>query len=1153
MKKNYSDETTPPKNSIVSIADIETFDLIDQELISKLDSLKNSDNLYKKYSDIYSGGIYALNAKNRTENPDWMSQSANSFREIFYVLQKNEAKTLKAILEDYFKKTLTRKEIEKYKEYLNQLYGLFSDLAHHFSSVTNLDEQIYQINGDFVIKASELDQNKYFRAIRLYKEYLKLLIITAVEIHQKIDQCIEKNKKDKELVKVFVNNSYDSKIYFFSKADENWLHWLWTKGFLVALKKPAEDLTKYSYRMPELDYLMRMAVKEPAEVTQIIDSVKISEASFNPEIIDRFLWIISTLPAEQIKTLTAKIRDEKWVYLMRIFRKTGFEFEKIIKKLVEKKESNAILELAQAILAVKSKAEITEKESSYSEDDPFYVSDLDNSGIFEALANIEESHTEKALEVTTGIMSEIVKLAAPDEDKIFEYVDLLPLYDVDFFTLEIENRRSVSYREDVKNLAATIKKLTERTIGKKCGDEKEAKRLFDYIDKLPSSRSVWRLKLFVMSQCPRVFKVELKNAFLKLFDPNIENYYEIEGGTEYKKTLKIAFPHLLDADQRAFVAQVLQYFSEKAKENPDQAFHKRTGWEILSSICNHLKDDEPQKCEEAFGRKCNEKYEPEPIISSSRGGMIQHRSPVNIGDYTIEQIVTNLKNEWTPAKLNDQFKSDDFLSPRGAEGLGDALKDDIKKRTNEYLKNINAFFDRDAVHSHYMYSLLRGIEEMIRNKQSLNREQTNQIFGLFEIIENEGKKTPFKKRDDKSWLADWIAVHKVITDIVLYILEDKETKEEVHKTHREKIKNLISYLFTIKDSPSKEDEKPEYGEPYHVAINSVRGRAYESFVVLTENDGKTLAEDTKTIYKEVLKDDSLAVRFVIGRYLPSFYFRDKEFITSLFLEIFQNDNPDKKDIYLATWEGYLSNTLYDKLFVALKDYYTYAITLDPKDYTQRKYLKGLDESLAIHLALAFAHLGLEIDDPLFKKFWEVPNTTRHREFISFIGRSYLIQDHGDEWFKENKVSKEKLIRFWDWALENISEPEALSGFGYWVNPDKEILDDRVVVEKMAKTLKKSYGGIDWDYGLIKRLLIFAEKNGEKTLEIISSCLLDSKENVNQNRHAFYFDRHEIKEALKLIYKNGNDETKQKITKLINTLIEKGSSMFWGLKEVISED
>ncbi len=153
------------------------------------------------------------------------------------------------------------------------------------------------------------------------------------------------------------------------------------------------------------------------------------------------------------------------------------------------------------------------------------------------------------------------------------------------------------------------------------------------------------------------------------------------------------------------------------------------------------------------------------------------------------------------------------------------------------------------------------------------------LFGLFNVIKNDGQREPFKRKDDKSWLADWIEVHKIITDILLYILENKETKAVIHQAHQEEIKNLIAYLLTISDSPSKEKETPESSEPYHAAINSVRGRAYEAFVVFTGNNGKTLTEDVKRQFLNVLEDKSLAVRFVVGRYLATFYFRDKEFIT----------------------------------------------------------------------------------------------------------------------------------------------------------------------------------------------------------------------------------------------------------------------------------
>ena len=253
----------------------------------------------------------------------------------------------------------------------------------------------------------------------------------------------------------------------------------------------------------------------------------------------------------------------------------------------------------------------------------------------------------------------------------------------------------------------------------------------------------------------------------------------------------------------------------------------------------------------------------------------------------------------------------------------------------------------------------------------------------------------------------------------------------------------------------------------------------------------------------------------------------------------------------------MSSTLYDKLFIELKDYYEYAIRFDPKDYTQRKYSKGLDESLAIHLALAFIHFELGFNDELFRLFWSTKNTTQQHEFVSFIGRSVFTRSQaGDDWLKENNVSKEKLIKFWGWILKNndITESKVFSGFGFWINESKEIIDDKIVVKNIAFSLEKSEGEIDWDYGFLKRLKIFAEKMPDETINIINYYLLGKDGNLNKHRRAPVFAvDNEIKDALKIIYAKDDVDLNKKIISLINTLIEKGSSIFWGLKEVIKND
>ena len=108
------------------------------------------------------------------------------------------------------------------------------------------------------------------------------------------------------------------------------------------------------------------------------------------------------------------------------------------------------------------------------------------------------------------------------------------------------------------------------------------------------------------------------------------------------------------------------------------------------------------------------------------------------------------------------------------------------------------------------------------------------------------------------------------------------------------------------------------------------------------------------------------------------------------------------------------------------------------------------------------------------------------------------------------------------------------------------------MKKMALTVKKTDGDIDWDYGLLHRLPVFASKDGENTLAIISNYLLDSKGELNKNRRTPLLYDHEMKEALTIIYKNGDEIIKEKVIDLISRLIEKGSSVFWGLKEVIRD-
>lgn len=976
--------------------------------------------------------------------------------------------------------------------------------------------------------------------------------MNQLDIHKRIDTFFESDMKSAsiEVASELININEDAKRYFFFKANEKWLPWFYKNNLFKKLKDKAQDLTKYSYRLPELEYLTRMTEKEPDVVTDIIISIPISEATFNPEVVDRFFWITGLLPATNIKIILPKILLENWPKLMALFGRSGYEYQKMVEKLVEVKDYDSLITLAEIIFTTRSKEELDTIEKFIISDKIFYLHDINHTGIFEALLNPENKEKEKTLKTILNVLSRVVTLGRDPDEKVFAEKEPFYLLDVDMFTAQLKTDRGSYKSHDIENIFALSRILIEEIFTHYSQENLDA-LYSDYISELPDSRSMYRLKLYTATRRPEKFKEELKKLLYRIFEVG-ERYFEVEGGAEYHHALVEGFSFLDEETKRDFISKIIDYFGAKLGDSDKESWRKRDGIEILSFIKNDLTTDEISKSEKLLGKLSSENISPHPDVLGGRGGIVSHRSPVKLSDYTVAEVIEHLKTDLSPSALKEQYKDDDFLAPRGPEGLGDELMIDFKNRKEDYFNNLIEFFDREKIHPSYLWFLLRVVDEMLRNKQILSDNQNKSLINLFTNIRLSGEEKEFEKSDDKSWLADWIAVNKIMADITLEILADIKDSQ-IFIDNKKSLFALIKYLLSVKSSPNAEDEKRESNEPSHVAINSVRGQAFRAFVQFTYNEGNnSLSKEVKDLYIEVLNNDkSNAVRFTLGQFLASFYFRDIEFIKELLPQIFPIDNAEKKKEYFATWEGYLASSLYKELFVELNKYYQYAIKLNERDYPERKYSKSLDESLAIHLSLAFAHFEFDINYPLLDFFWKTSGENRHYEFISFIGRTCITRDQaGDKWLEENGVSKTKLIDFWNWTLTtdiNI-EPKSFSGFGFWINPNKEIIDDKIVVKNLPLTLEKSAGDIDWDYGLTRRLKIFAEIDPENTLKIIRNYLIIDGELNSKRRAPLFSLEHEVKEALSIIYKKL--DRKEDVEDLISILVEKGSKDFWDLKEVI---
>ncbi|OGI65977.1 MAG: hypothetical protein A3B11_00870 [Candidatus Taylorbacteria bacterium RIFCSPLOWO2_01_FULL_44_26] len=994
-------------------------------------------------------------------------------------------------------------------------------------------------------------------------------------------------KLDVERVRKLINLNFDARQYFFSKVDERWLDWLWDNGFFEPIKKKAEDPTKYGYKMPELSYLVRISEKYPQRVAEIIldKDVAASKDNFNPEVVDRFLYISSTLPASELSRVVMKIRKENWVSLMSIFNHWGFEYEKMLKELANAKDYEGLLVLSEAILSVKQKSEDDIQSISYN---PFYINELQYTKVFEYLASVDNQYAEQALGLATKIIANVVSLVGEknkEATKVFDVYDRFLLLNIDFFTLNVGQSDYSSGRDNIRELAAVIKKLSEKTIGATNISNSQAKDMYNkYFKPLPDSRSMWRLKLFVLTLHPEFFKEELKNQFWKLFDA--DNYSEIISGAEYERALKKGFAVLSEADKHDYIKKVIEYFKKKDqdKENEKENWHLRHGSEILSLIEDHMTADEREETQKA-GFVFDPDYEPEPSIGKMRGGTVVPRGPITEQEFNqlpIEDISAKMRNEWTPEKLVEQNTSDDFLRPLNAEGVGDLLRKDIPKRLQEYVNKAYLFFDRISLDPHYTYSYLRGIQELIRGEKMAVREVDWQdVISLFVSIKKSGEAEVFdqsqrERRSFDAWLAGWTAVHSAITDVIQELLkEDNGTTAINFSKHRDELFGIIAYLLNYND-PTPADEKlettkikvkspedPEYsiGDPFTSAINTVRGRALDAFGIFIYQDGKQFDEnqvskisaDSKELYENVLvKENTLAVMFMFGHHVPAFYFRDTPWLHGLLSKIFSTDE-ERKDLYLAAWEGYLSRNLFSEIFSDQNfvNLYSRAIALSPHEYTKRKYFRELDEGLSTHLALAFLYFeNFNFDHELFKSFWSIKNTKRFGGFISFIGRHYIS---GEDKRSSTSLTKEQIIerlkKFWDWALENIDDPEALTEFGYWMNTEKDMFEKVWLAGHIRKTLEKTQGDVEWEYRLMKSIVALAKEAPEDTIQILRLYLTNLVNPKNRSHGWIYVDS-EVLEALRILY--SIPSIKERVRTLINDLITIAGERFWKLKEVIND-
>ena len=972
-----------------------------------------------------------------------------------------------------------------------------------------------------------------------------------------------------------VHSNLDARRYFYHKADERWLGWLWENGFLDVLKE--EDTALDGFRTPELGYLRRMVKKCPAQVVDIMLEIPVATDARSEEVVYGFLGICGALPAAQLARVVGRIRDERWIQLLdAIYYQSGLEYGALLDTLADANDFGSFLTLADAVLAVHP-GEESDGAFRY-RDNPFYLEYLPRTKIFERLAAVDAGYAERALALATSKLAEI--MAASDQ---------FLLLDVDFFTLEPGQTDSWVGEEGARELTAAAKRLAVRLIGDRCADAADVRRIYrEHLASRPDSRVMRRLRLFVLSLCPQAFREELKQAFFSLFEEENyhdqrEGYYFVMSGAEYLKALRAGFSVLSARDKRDYVQRTLATF----KQPNDIKYFGYLGSRSLSMILPYLNENPALKKEaEEAGYQLDPHYEPRPSINWEDGALkpITQRAPITqeeFGKLPIVEIADRLRRGWTPTELNAKNSAADFYNPLSAEGVGDLLKEDIAARLPEYVEHAGLFFERGALDQHYTYGFLAGIQETIKNHRGAASEANwDGVIDLFVGIKDSDAKEPFERGRRESgwfdfWLANWDAVHSAAADVLRELLTERDGQAPVDfGRYRDRILSILGYLLTSPE-PLHEEKQGETGQVqavssgdreysvrdlHSLAINSMRGRAFEAFVSFVYQDGKNpesdaakqISDDVRSLYERVLrKETARALMFLFGRYLPSFYFRDRDWIRQLLPNLFPQ-KPAKQHLHTAAWGGFLSRNLYEEMFFdpEVQNLYLRSFELPDTVDSLRQNDGEPGARLAQHLALAFMHYEeFGLDHALLETFWEKGYPNQHAHFVRFLGRSFVSGGRPDQFFLDHPDSKPRLGDLWEWALKREEKPEVYREFGLWVNLDKGIFEPAWLARQVRQTLERTGGVLGWDVGLQKAGPRLAQEAAEETLEIARLYLLEGViRGGNQELRWLWDSDNTWMEVFETLH--GNAKTRAETVILINRLIEDGGRAFWPLKRIL---
>ena len=431
----------------------------------------------------------------------------------------------------------------------------------------------------------------------------------------------------------------------------------------------------------------------------------------------------------------------------------------------------------------------------------------------------------------------------------------------------------------------------------------------------------------------------------------------------------------------------------------------------------------------------------------------------------------------TPKSANDllSMNDDDLIAyikgwkpeekpfPESKEGLSRTLSTCAKEDPVRFASIAERFKELEPP---YVSGMLSGLRDAIRDEKTF---EWSSILQLCLWIVSQDREIPGYQGEygENGW--GW--TRRRIADLIENGLMGEGI--EIPFKYKEIVWKIIEPL-TDDPEPDEKYEK-QYGgtnmDPVTLSINTVRGEAMHALIqyalwIRREMDkSENVEERIKKGFQEMpevrevldkrLKDSTLTIRSVYGKWFPWLVLLDSEWSKKNISTIFPHDK-DLIPYFDAAWDAYIIFCKPNKNILSyLIGEYQFAIENIQHKKIRPKTVFNPEQNLAEHLMIYYWHgeLKLGSDDNLISQLFAKAPVNLRGYALAFIGR---ILDNAKTPIEQNVI--ERLKKLWQWRItiilisENSEEySEEFSQFTWWFTSGK--FDDEWAISQLHAVLK----------------------------------------------------------------------------------------------------